>query len=133
MPTKNVRILLAAGYIPLPWFLIWTSIAGAMAPGYSALSQQASELTRLPGLPHALLDVAALGQGVAFTVFAVGLWLESGRRIAFGALSWLLFGAAMASNGLFTMGSPMHGLYALGLVTLIAPALSLLETRSLRD
>ena len=55
---KSTRILLAAGCIPLPWFLVWTSIAGAMVPGYSALSQHASELTLLPGLPQVLLDAA---------------------------------------------------------------------------
>jgi hypothetical protein len=39
----------------------------------------------------------------------------------------------MISNGLWPMGSPLHGLYAVGILNLIAPALSLLELRSLRD
>jgi hypothetical protein len=77
---KKERILLLAGLVPLPWFLLWTSIAGAMVPGYRALSQQGSELTLLPGLPHVLLDVAAIGSGVAFMAFALGMWFESGRQ-----------------------------------------------------
>jgi hypothetical protein len=31
------------------------------------------------------------------------------------------------------MGTPLHGLYAAGIVALVAPALSLLELRDLRD
>ncbi len=130
---KKERVLLAAGLLPLPWFLIWTSIAGAIVPGYSAISQHASELTLLPGAPHVLVDIAAIGCGVAFIAFAIGMWLESGRAVAFGALMWSLWGLSMVSNGVWVMGSPLHGLYAIGLATLIAPALSMLETRRLRD
>lgn len=127
------RVLIAAGLIPLPWFLVWSLIGGALAPGYSSISQHASELTLLPGLPHTLLNIAAIGSGVGFIVFAIGVWLESDRRLAVGALCWLVFGISMISNGLWQMGSPLHGLYALGLANLIAPPLSLLELPRLRD
>jgi hypothetical protein len=129
----NTRILLAAGFIPLPWFLLWSTIAGLLALSYSAMSQHASELTLQPGAPHMLLNLAAVGSGAAFVVFAIGLWLESNRGFAFGAFCWILFGIAMVSNGLWPMGSPLHGLYALGVFNLIAPALSLLESERLRD
>jgi hypothetical membrane protein len=130
---KMERILLAAGLIPLPWFLIWTSIGGALAPGYSAISQHGSELTLLPGVPHVMLDIAAIGTGVAFIAFAIGMWLESGKKLAIGAAAFIIFGLSMVSNGIWIMGSPMHGLYALGLVILIAPALSQLESQRLRN
>jgi hypothetical membrane protein len=129
----NRRILLAAGLIPLPWFLLWSSVAGALATDYQALSQHASELTLRPGAPHTLLNVAAIGSGLAFVAFAIGLWLESGRRWAIGALCWLVFGVAMTSNGIWPMGSPLHGLYAVGVANLVAPALSLLELPRMRD
>src|SRR5262245_2110408 len=121
----NRRMLIAAGFIPLPWFLLWSSIAGALAPDYSAISQHASELTVAPGLPHTLLNVAAIGSGIGFAVFAIGLWIESGRRLAVGALCWLVFGISMISNGVWPMGNPLHGLHILGLTNLIAPSLSL--------
>lgn len=127
------RVLLAAGLVPLPWFLMWSLVAGALEPGYSAISQHASELTVRPGLPHTLLNVAAIGSGLGFAVFAIGLWLESGRRLAVGALCWLVFGISMISNGVWPMGNPLHGLYILGLSNLIAPSLSLLELDRLRD
>lgn len=129
----NRRILLAAGLVPLPWFLAWSFVAGALEPGYSAISQHASELTVRPGLPHTLLNVAAIGSGLGFAAFATGVWLESGRRLAVGALCWLVFGISMISNGIWPMGNPLHGLYILGLTNLIAPSLSLLELPRLRD
>ena len=129
----STRLFLAAGLIPLPWFLLWSTIAGLLAPGYDALSQHASELTLQPGAPHTLLNLAAVGSGAAFVVFAIGLWLESNKRFALGASCWLLFGIAMISNGLWPMGSRLHGMYALGVVNLIAPAFSLLESPRLRD
>lgn len=127
------RLLLLAGLLPLPWFLVFATGAGYLQPGYSATAQQVSELTRHPGLPHALANVGALGSGVAFVLFAVGLWLASHRRVAFGSACWAVFGLAIISNGVWPMGSPLHGLYALGLLNLVAPALSLLELRDLRD
>ena len=126
----NRRTLIAAGLVPLPWFLVWSLAAGALEPGYSAISQHASELTVRPGLPHTLLNVSAIGSGLGFAVFAIGLWLESGRRLAVGALCWLIFGISMISNGVWPMGNPLHGLYILGLTNLIAPSLSLLELRA---
>ncbi|HZL25165.1 MAG TPA: DUF998 domain-containing protein [Acidobacteriaceae bacterium] len=134
LPLSKVnRILLLAGLVPVWWFLVWTGIGGALAPGYSALSQQGSELTLLPGAPHLCLDIAAIGAGTAFLVFAAGLWMESGRKFALGSSAWMLFGLAMMSNGIWKMGSPKHGLYAIGLACIIAPAMSLLEMRRLRD
>lgn len=94
-----------AGFLPLPWFRVWIFVAGAKAPDYSAISQQASEMTLLPGLPHVLVDTAALGIDVAFLAFASGVWLESRRRLAVGALAWMFFGIAMASNGIWAMGA----------------------------
>ncbi len=129
----NRRLLIAAGLVPLPWFLVVSSIGGWLEPGYSAISQHASELTVRPGLPHTLLNVAAIGSGIGFAVFAIGLWLESGRRLAVGAICWFVFGISMISNGIWPMGNPLHGLYILGLSNLIAPSLSLLELDKLRS
>ena len=133
-PQPNpARPLLLAGLLPLPWFLAFATAAGALRPGYSAAAQHVSELTASPGLPHTLANVAALGSGVAFVLFAAGLWAETRRAVSFGSACWAVFGVAMISNGLWPMGSPLDGLYAAGIVNLVAPALSLLELRSLRD
>jgi hypothetical protein len=120
------------GFLPLPWFLFWVTLGGFTAPGYSALAQHASELTLLGGWPRLLLDIAAIGSGLAFMAFALGLWRESGKSVPFGALAWLIFGISMLSNGLWVMGSPMHGAYSIGVVNIVAPAISQLESSTLR-
>ncbi|WP_116089552.1 DUF998 domain-containing protein [Sphingomonas crusticola] len=128
----GTRLFISAGLIPLPWFLLWVTIGGLLAPNYDPIGQHASELSLLGGAPRMLLAIAAIGSGLAFIAFGIGLWRESGRAIAFGALAWMAFGVSMISNGIWVMGSPMHGLYALGLASILAPAFSLLEMQRLR-
>jgi hypothetical protein len=112
---------------------MFATVAGTLRPEYNAAAQHVSELMTGPGLPRTLAQVAALGSGAAFVLFAVGLWRETERTVSFGAVCWAVFGLAMISNGLWPMGSPMHGLYAAGILNLVAPSLSLVELRGLRD
>jgi Protein of unknown function (DUF998) len=121
------RVLLSFGFIPAVWFLLLVTIGGWLVPGYSSIAQQASELTLIGGAPRIAVDLAAIGVGIFLAIFAVGLWRASGKPIAFGALAWILFGLSMASNGIWIMGSPMHGAYGLGLIVMVAPALSMVE------
>jgi hypothetical membrane protein len=129
----TARILLLAGLVPLPWFLAFATAAGLVKPGYRAASQHVSELTAEPGLAGTLANVASLGSGLAFVLFGVGLWLHTRRRLSIGSVCWIVFGLSRISNGLWAMGTPLHGLYAAGIVALVAPALSLLGLRDLRD
>src|SRR5947207_2776758 len=126
------RWLLVAGLIPLPWFLIWISLAGVLSPGYNPITQHASELSKQPGLPHLLCNVSGIGVGVGFCLFSVGLWRATGKAFSFGAAVWFVFGVSMLSNGIWPMGNRLHGLYAVGIINLVAPALSLLELRAVR-
>ena len=130
---RQSRWVLFAGFVPLPWFLICAGVGGWMSPGYSALSQQVSELTLKPGLPHLVANIGALGCGAAFCLFAIGLWRATQKAFSFGAFAWLIFGVSILSNGIWPMGGPMHGLYAIGIISLLAPALSLIELRVLRN
>jgi len=118
---------LSFGFIPAVWFLLLVTIGGWLVPGYSSIAQQASELTLIGGAPRIAVDLAAIGVGIFLAIFAVGLWRASGKPIAFGALAWILFGLSMVSNGIWIMGSPMHGAYGLGLIVMVAPALSMVE------
>jgi hypothetical membrane protein len=125
------RRLLLAGLIPLPLFLVGMGIAGLFAPGYSWMAQHGSELSIMPGLPQLLFKFCAIPWGLSFIAFGIGLMRLTGAR-SVGAICWVLFGIAMCSNGIWPMGSPMHGLYALPLVSLIAPAMALAESERLR-
>jgi hypothetical protein len=79
------------------------------------------------------VDLAAIGVGIFLAIFAAGIWRASGKRIACGALAWILFGLSTASNGIWIMGSPMHSVYGWGLIVMVAPALSMVETRGIVD
>lgn len=124
---RRNRLLLSAGLLPLPWLLFWTSVAALFAPGYNPLAQHASELLQAPTLASICGRIAALGSGVGFVGFAIGIWRESGRRIAVGAICWAIFGISMLTNGLWPMGHPMHGFYTIGIANIIAPAMSHIE------
>jgi len=127
---RHSRPLLFAGLIPLPWFLFWTTVAAMLAPGYNPLAQHASELLQAPALASLCARIAAIGSGLGFVLFAIALWRESGRRIAVGAACWMIFGVSMLTNGLWPMGHPMHGFYAIGIANIIAPAMSHIELRA---
>nr|WP_277880094.1 DUF998 domain-containing protein [Stenotrophomonas maltophilia] len=124
---RGNRLLLSAGLVPLPWFLFWTSVAALFAPGYNPLAQHASELLQAPTLASICARIAPIGCGVGFVAFAIGVWRESGRRIAVGAICWMIFGISMLTNGLWPMGHPMHGFYTIGIANVIAPAMSHIE------
>lgn len=125
------RLLLLCGLIPLPLFLIGIGIAGALTPGYDWTAQHASVLSVIPEAPLLLFKAVVITWGAMFVLFGVGLFRFSEWR-SVGAICWILFGIAMCSNGIWPMGSPMHGLYALPLVSIIAPALAFGEIEALR-
>lgn len=133
MTGNPTRLLLKAGFVPLFWFLIWSTAGAAVAPDYHWVSQQVSELGPLGGMPEVFEQIAGLGTGLFFILFAIGLWRESDRPFALGALAWMVFGIAMLSNGIWRMGGPMHGLYAVGIINLIAPAMACLDSERLRS
>jgi len=101
-----------------------------LSPGYSAVSQHVSELTLKPGLPHLVANIGALGCGAGFCLFAVGLWQATQKIVSFGAIAWFIFGLSILSNGIWPMGGPMHGLYGIGLISVLAPALSFIELQA---
>ncbi|MGE0552834.1 MAG: DUF998 domain-containing protein [Gemmatimonadales bacterium] len=122
--------LLAAGYLPLPLFLGSVFVAGFFVPGYSHLRQHASELGRPSSPVYPYYNWFATALGLAIVAFAVGMVLELANRrrpILGTAATMLLTGAAFASNGVFPMGSPLHGLYGLAIFSVIAKLVVVVE------
>ncbi|WP_152553491.1 DUF998 domain-containing protein [Erythrobacter longus] len=121
------RPLISAGFLPLPVWLIFVTVAGFMTPGYSAIESHASVMTLGEGWSLWITNSAAIISGAALIVFGVGTWGASGRIVSGGAFCWIIFGISMIANGIWPMGSPMHGLYAIGIINILGPALTLLE------
>lgn len=99
---------------------------GLAVPGYDSVAQHLSELGLLPGLPARMEQLAGLLSGGSILLFSAAL-LADGRRFACTALTSSLFGLSMVCNGLFPMGSPLHGLYGIGFFVVLVPLFFLLE------
>ncbi|WP_375067425.1 DUF998 domain-containing protein [Stenotrophomonas lactitubi] len=112
-------------YIPLGAMLALIAFAFTV-PGYHSLSQHLSETGLMPGLPARAVQVGGLVSGSAIILFSLAL-LAYGRRFALTVLTSSLFGVSMVSNGVFTTGSPMHGLYGIGIFSILTPLLFLAE------
>lgn len=102
-------------------------LVGFIVPGYSSISQQGSELGLLPGYPAVFESILASIAGVSVIMFGLGLIGHSAGRFAFTASTSIIFGISMLSNGIFTMGSPLHGMYAIGFAVVLTPVLFIAE------
>ena len=122
-------LLRQAFYLPLAAMLA-PVIASWFVPGYSSVSQHMSELEMLGGPVAAITRVAAIVSGASIVLFAFGL-LGYSRRYAFTALASVVFGLSMISNGIFVMGSPLHGLFGIGLISVLSPAFFVAESQSM--
>lgn len=120
-------LLRQAVYVPLAAMLVPIA-ASWFVPGYSSVSQHMSELELLGGAVATLTRFAAIVSGASIVLFAFGLLAHS-RQYAFTALASIVFGLSMISNGVFVMGSPLHGLYGVGLIALLGPAFFVAETQ----
>jgi hypothetical membrane protein len=123
------RHLLKAGFIPLPVWLGLSTLAGFFAVDYNPIASHVSVVTLQDGPAHLIVNIAALMAGFALIAFAAGVWRLSGRVFSAGALCWIIFGVSMLGNGIWPMGSEMHGVYVIGIFNLVAPALCLLDIR----
>lgn len=122
--------LIKVGYVPLPAWLFFSTVAGVLATDYNPISSHVSMMTLQDGIAHTFANVAALTSGLALILFGIGVWRLSKRLFSAGAVCWMLFGISMLANGIWPMGGPMHGLYVIGIFSVLAPALSLLDMRS---
>jgi hypothetical protein len=121
------RILLKLSSV-LPWLgMLVPMAAGWLVPGYSSVGQHMSELELVGGAAAWATRAGALLAGLAIIGFGVALLLRA-PRMPFTAAAALVFGLSMASNGVFTMGSPLHGLYAVGMSVILVPALFAAES-----
>lgn len=124
--------LRAAMVLPLFGMLI-PMVVGFFVPGYSSIHQHMSELELLSPTIAMACRVGAIIAGGSILVFAFALLLHGSSRFAFTALTAAIFGVSMISNGVFTMGSPLHGLYAIGLTVILCPAFFAAERGEGRD
>ncbi len=112
-------LLKQAMILPLAAMLVPITIA-LFLPNYSSISQHISEVALLDHPIAIIQRSAAILTGVSIALF--GVWLYLARLFKFTALVAVIFAISMVSNGIFVMGSPMHGLYGLGFFMVLIPA-----------
>jgi hypothetical protein len=122
------KYLLRQGlFLPLAAMLL-PVLVGFFVPGYSSVSQHLSELEPRGGFEGATTQISAAVSGVSIALFGLGAFVYS-RAFRFTAFASGLFGIAMISNGVFIMGSPLHGLYGTAMVSALVPAFFAAESR----
>lgn len=102
-------------------------LVGFTVHGYSSISQQMSELGLLSGYPAVLESVVGIIVGASVIIFGLALIGHPSGRFSFTAGTSIVFGVSMLCNGIFTMGSPLHGMYAIGFSVMLTPVLFVVE------
>ena len=97
-------------------------LVGFTVPEYSSISEHMSKLGLLGGYPAFFEKALGVIAGVSITVFSLALIRHPLGRFSFTAFTSVMFGINMLSNGIFPMGSPLHGLYGIGFFALLTPA-----------
>lgn len=141
MTTEKTRALLLAGIlIPVVYFGLLL-IAPLIYPGFSYVSQYASEMGSADARYPAVFNTSVMLCGAAGVVASFGFFhavrqLGGNRWLAgLTGLSLFLFGIGTFLGGRYPMPDERHGGYGLGLALQLAPlflALALWRVRSLR-
>ena len=118
----TTSILIRQAFVTPLGAMLVAMLTGFFLPGYSSISQHISEMTVLDHPAALITRGAAIVTGASLLLFSLGLILSFSSRFAFTAIASALGGAAMMSGGIFIMGHPLHGLYALALFNVLTPA-----------
>jgi hypothetical membrane protein len=124
---RDRRALLWAA-IAVPFLYYGTLLVGAsFYPGYSHVTQYASELGSSEARYPAIFNIGTILTGVVMIAASVGIYRAAvavGSRRALvlvAAVCIALFGVSLIMGGLFPMPDERHGAFGLGLAILLAP------------
>ncbi|WP_298913329.1 DUF998 domain-containing protein [uncultured Algimonas sp.] len=89
---------------------------------HNSLTQHMSEYEATDGLLPTISRYSTVVTGLSVSLFAIGCLFGTGRfRFSWTFVAALVFGLAMLSNGVFTTGTPMHGLHGLAVFLVLVP------------
>lgn len=110
-------------------FFIPTTIAGFLTDNYSFIKQHGSEITITDfETAKAFVNSGAIATGISCIVLAIGVSLKF-KKYYLSSILLAIFGISMITNGLYPMGSLMHGLYGIGLTYMILPFVACCELK----
>ena len=118
-----------ATILPLLFF-IPVFVAGFLTDGYSMISQHASEITLTDfGLAKTVINGGALLTGASCIILAFGIALNF-KKFYLSSVFLAIFGLSMLSNGIYPMGTIMHGFYGIGLSLMLLPFIACYELKN---
>jgi hypothetical membrane protein len=127
-PGDGRALLWAAVAVPIVYFGT-VVVAALFYPGYSHVTQYASELGSASA-PHPMIfNTGAIATGVLAILAALGLRAGTvaagGSRILaeLGAIAIFALGVSLLFGGIYPMPDPRHGGYGLGMAVQVAPFL----------
>tara|TARA_B110000093_G_scaffold131370_1_gene140465 strand:+ start:123 stop:695 length:573 start_codon:yes stop_codon:yes gene_type:complete len=111
-------------------FFIPVFVAGFLVPNYSLISQHASEIT-ITEFESAkmVINTGAILTGLSCIILAIGIVLNLKKHYILSILI-AIFGISMISNGIYPMGTIMHGFYGIGLTLMIIPFIACYEMKN---
>ncbi|MEM9361144.1 MAG: DUF998 domain-containing protein [Bacteroidota bacterium] len=111
-------------------FLIPVFVAGFLTEDYDPIKQHGSEITLTDfGAAKLILSSGAISAGLSCIVLAMGILLNF-KKYHLSSILLTIFGISMISNGLYPMGTPMHGLYGIGLSFMLLPFAACYELKT---
>jgi hypothetical protein len=126
------RILIRQGiFLPLIYFMA-VILAGFFAEDYHHWGRHASELA-LNANPAAVVifNAGAALTGLSLILMGLGLIINYKRQFILTAALTVIFGITFLFGAIFAIGSPLHGLYGIGMCVMLAPFAFLYEQGNL--
>ncbi len=114
-------------YLPLIYFGT-VILAGCFARDYTHWGHHASELAvNANAAAAAIFNTGAALTGVSLILLAAGLLLHFGKQFMLTAVLTAVFGMTFVFGAVFPIGSPLHGLYGVGMCVMLIPFIFLYE------
>lgn len=118
-----------ATLLPLLFF-IPIFIAGSLVSGYDSIKQHASEITLTDfDTAKTFVNIGAILSGLSCIIMAIGIILNF-KKFYISSILLMIFGISMVSNGIYPMGTAMHGFYGIGLTIMILPFIACYELKT---
>ena len=123
------NLIKQAVLIPLLFF-VPVFVSGILIDGYNFIQQHASEITLTDNsLAKTILNSGAVFTGLSCVIMALGIVLNL-KKHYLSSFLLAVFGVSMISNGMYPMGTAMHGLYGAGLTLMILPFIACYELKN---
>ena len=123
------NLIKQATIIPILFF-VPVFIAGFLTDGYDLIKQHASEITLTSfETAKSVINTGAIITGLSCILLALGIVLNL-KRFYMSSTLLTIFGISMISNGIYPMGTIMHGFYGIGLSLMILPFIACYELKN---